>query len=47
MQVHCTPYVQGKWWRARWFAQRVAGEKLPPWACMEAVVAEVARRSGR
>jgi hypothetical protein len=41
VQVHCTPYVQGKWWRARWFAQRVAGEKLPPWACMEAVVAEV------
>ncbi len=41
VQIQCTPAVHGKWWRARWFAQRVAGDKLPPWACMEAVVGEV------
>jgi hypothetical protein len=39
--VYCTPEVQCKWWTARRLAQRVAGEKLPPSECMEAVVAEV------
>jgi hypothetical protein len=41
VQVRCTPWVQGKWHEARQLARRVAGEQLPPWACMEAVVAEV------
>ncbi len=41
VQVRCAPYVHGKWFRARQLAQRVAGARLPPWACMEAVVAEV------
>ena len=39
--IACTPAVRGKWWRARSLAQRVAGERLAPWACMEAVMAEV------
>lgn len=39
--IACTPAVRGKWWRARLLAQRVAGERLAPWACMEAVMAEV------
>ncbi len=41
LEIRCTPTVQARWWRARKLAQRVAGEALPPWACMEAVVAEV------
>jgi hypothetical protein len=41
VRIRCTPEVQAKWWRVRTVAQRVAGEKLPPWGCMEAVVAEV------
>lgn len=39
--IACTPAVRGKWWRARLLAQRVAGERLAPWACMKAVMAEV------
>ena len=39
--IRCAPEVRAKWWRARQLARRVAGEKLPPWACMEAVVGEV------
>ncbi len=39
--IGCTPEVRGKWWRARSLAQRVAGERLAPWACMEAVIAEL------
>jgi hypothetical protein len=38
--VRCSSRVQGKFHRARWVARRVAGEDLPPWACMEAVAAE-------
>jgi hypothetical protein len=38
--VRCTPDVQGKFHRARQVARRVAGERLPGWACMEAVAAE-------
>ncbi len=41
IQIRCTPAVRAQWWRARQLAQRVAGEALPPWACMEAVVGEV------
>jgi len=41
VEIRCTAAVQAQWWRARQLAQRVAGEALPPWACMEAVVAEV------
>ena len=44
--VRCTPDVQGKFHRARWLAQRVAGERLPTWACMEAVAAEVVSALG-
>jgi hypothetical protein len=39
--IACSPAVRGKWWRARSLAQRVVGERLAPWACMEAVMAEV------
>lgn len=38
--VRCAPDVQGKFHRARQVARRVAGERLPTWACMEAVAAE-------
>jgi hypothetical protein len=38
--VRCTPQVQAQFHRARQLARRVAGEALPPWACMEAVAAE-------
>jgi hypothetical protein len=38
--VRCAPRVQGKFHRARQVARRVAGERLPTWACMEAVAAE-------
>jgi hypothetical protein len=41
VQIHCTRGVRAKFWRARQLAHRVAGETLPPWACMEAVAAEV------
>jgi hypothetical protein len=41
VQIRCTAAVQAQWWRGRQLAQRVAGDALPPWACMEAVVAEV------
>lgn len=40
--IHCTPDVVVKWSLAWRVAQRVAGAALPRWACMEAVVAEVA-----
>jgi 5-methylcytosine-specific restriction endonuclease McrA len=38
--VRCTPRVRAKFHAARALARRVAGEKLPAWACMEAVAAE-------
>ena len=41
VRIRCTPDVRAKFWRARQLAQRAAGETLPPWACMEAVAAEV------
>jgi len=46
VRVRCAPDVQGKFHRARWLAQRVAGERLPTWACMEAVAAEVVSALG-
>ena len=39
--IRCTTRVTAKFHRARLLARRVAGEHLPPWACMEAVAAEV------
>lgn len=39
--VRCAPRVQAKWFRARGLAQRVAGEPVPPWQCLESVAAEV------
>jgi hypothetical protein len=39
--LRCTPAVRGKFNAIRGVARRVAGEKLPVWACMEAVAAEV------
>jgi hypothetical protein len=39
--IHCTPEVPAKWWRVRQVSRRVTGERLAPWACMEAVVGEV------
>jgi hypothetical protein len=41
VQVRCTGIVNAKWWTARRLAQRVAGQKLPVWGCMELVAAEV------
>jgi hypothetical protein len=41
VQVRCTGVVNAKWWAVRRLAQRVAGEKLPVWGCMELVAAEV------
>jgi hypothetical protein len=38
--VRCSPPVRAKFHAARSLACRVAGEKLPAWACMEAVAAE-------
>lgn len=40
VRVRCSGETHGKWWRVRQLAPRVAGEWLPAWACMEAVVAE-------
>lgn len=40
VSVPCASRVRAKYHRARWVARRVAGEDLPPWACMEAVAAE-------
>jgi hypothetical protein len=44
--VRCAPATRGRWGVARQLAQRMAGEKLPPWACAEAVAAEVLSASG-
>ncbi len=41
VEIRCAPHVLGKWYGVRQLAQRVAGEKLPRWACMEAVAAEM------
>src|SRR5690606_20790723 len=38
--VRCAPVVRAKFHRARQVARRVAGERLPTWAGMEAVAAE-------
>src|SRR5690606_2413281 len=38
--VRCAPVVRAKFHRARQVARRVAGERLPTWACREAVAAE-------
>jgi hypothetical protein len=39
--VPVEPFVRGRWSYAQRLAQRVAGESLPTWECMEAVAAEV------
>jgi len=41
-RFRCSGPVRAELHRVRWLAQRVAGESLPPWACMEALAAEVA-----
>jgi len=41
-RFRCSGYVRAKLHRVRWLAQRVAGEALPPWACMDALAGEVA-----
>ncbi len=39
--IRCAPTVNGIWFHVRRLAQRAAGERLPIWACMELVAAEV------
>jgi hypothetical protein len=41
VRLRCSPHVRAKWFHARQLARRMAGENLPPWACAEAVAAEV------
>ena len=41
VKVACDGRVRSKWLRTRWLARRVAGERLPTWAYMESVAAEV------
>jgi len=41
VEIRCTTRVTAKFHRARLLAHRAAGQHLPPWACMEAVAAEV------
>ena len=41
LQLRCAPAVRVKWHRARGLANRVAGQRLAPWQCAEAVAAEV------
>ncbi len=41
VRLRCSPFVRGKWFVARQLAQRAAGEALAPWACAEAIAAEV------
>jgi len=41
VQMRCSASVRGKWNHARSLACRVAGERLTPWQCAEAVAAEV------
>jgi len=41
-RFRCSGYVRAKLHRVRWLAQRMAGEALPPWACMDALAGEVA-----
>jgi len=41
-RFRCSGYVRAKLHRVRWLAQRVAGQALPPWACMDALAGEVA-----
>ncbi|MDJ0869756.1 MAG: hypothetical protein QNK03_26895 [Myxococcota bacterium] len=39
--IRCSRRVHGSLWRARLHTPRVAGERLAPWQCMEAVAGEV------
>ncbi len=41
IEIHCRPAALAKWFEARRAARRVAGERLPGWACLELVAAEV------
>jgi len=41
LQLRCTPETKAKWHRARMLVCRVAGQRLGPWQCAEAVAAEV------
>jgi hypothetical protein len=41
VKIRCDRGVRSKWLRTRWLARLAAGERLPMWACMESVAAEV------
>jgi len=41
VQLHCSAPTRGKWCHTRQLANRIAGERLSPSACAEAVTAEV------
>jgi hypothetical protein len=41
VRIRCAPPVQGKWYRARQLAWRMAGRPVRPWQCGEMIVAEV------
>jgi hypothetical protein len=41
VQIRCTASVRGKWNHVRTLARQVAGERLAPWQCAEAIAAEV------
>jgi hypothetical protein len=41
LELRCSPAARAKWHRARLLANRVAGRRLTPWECAEAVAAEV------
>ncbi|MBW2274390.1 MAG: HNH endonuclease [Deltaproteobacteria bacterium] len=39
--LECSVEARGRWYRARQYAQRVAGRRLAPWECVDAVLGEV------
>jgi hypothetical protein len=41
VQIRCTASVRGKWNHVQTLARQVAGERLAPWQCAEAIAAEV------
>ena len=41
VKIRCTSRVQGKWYRARQLAWRMAGRPVKPWECGEMIAAEV------
>jgi len=46
IEILCRPEASAKWFHARGAARRVAGERVPAWACLELVAAELVSAIG-